>query len=400
MKISKRRISDAKIEFVSLVDKAANKRAFLITKEQDGKGSFSTFGKIVKTDSEHHFLTGIVYEPMSVDTQGDYMTAEDIQKAAYWYAKNGSGVDVQHNFEKFENAEVVESWIAKADFSIGDQKVSKGTWLMTVEVSDPDVWSAVEKGEITGFSMGGRGTYLEEDIDPDSLIKSESKGFFKKLAKMFGYEVVEKGEVADRYHSRNADTSFWDAFYSLQDTLFKYNQGNGKRETETDAAKIEECLTEFSGIVRNILSDGNVAIEKAGKTLSAKNIEKLKSAYESIGSLLAQAEGSEENMTKAETQELIENLVKKAVEKYTAEPEPDKNDNDDQLQKAVDAAVAKALEVHNSESVTKEDLAKMVDDAVAKAVEPLYKSRGIATNLNNEPEPVKKESDVFAGLFM
>ena len=104
MTISKKRISDAEIDFISLVDRAANKKSFLIAKAQDGKASFSTYGKIVKvkTDSENHFVTGIVYEPMAVDTQGDYMTAEEIQKAAHWYARNGTGVDIQHDEKKLE----------------------------------------------------------------------------------------------------------------------------------------------------------------------------------------------------------------------------------------------------------------------------------------------------------
>ena len=46
--IKTRSISDAQIQFVSLVDKAANKKSFLITKSEDGKASFSAYGKIVK----------------------------------------------------------------------------------------------------------------------------------------------------------------------------------------------------------------------------------------------------------------------------------------------------------------------------------------------------------------
>ena len=43
MKVEKAiEISDAKIQFVSLVDKAANKRQFLITKADDGQAQFST----------------------------------------------------------------------------------------------------------------------------------------------------------------------------------------------------------------------------------------------------------------------------------------------------------------------------------------------------------------------
>ena len=395
--IKKRSISDAQIQFVSLVDKAANKKSFLIAKAEDGKASFSAYGKIVKTDTDSHYVTGIVYEPMTEDSQGDYMTEEEIRKAAHWFAKNGDGIDIQHNFEKFEKAEVVENWIAKADFEIGKEKVKKGTWLMTVEITDPDVWAAVEKGEITGFSMGGTGIYSEDDVDPDSLSKSEGKSFFKKLAKMFGFEVVEKGAFADKYAESKKQSDFYNAFYDLQNILYSYDPTLGKYKYETEPETIKECLKEFSEAIQDVLKSDDLTIKKS---LGTQNIKKLKSVYENIGNLLNKAGETEENMTKAQAQEFIEGLVKKAMEKYTAEPEPNKDDFEEQLQKAVNAAVAKAMENNNNDVITKNDVVQMVTDSVAKAVEPLYKARGIVTNLNGEPEPVGKSDDLFDGLFV
>lgn len=388
-----RSISDAQIQFVSLVDKAANKKSFLITKSEDGKASFSAYGKIVKTDTDSHYVTGIVYEPMTEDSQGDYMTEEEIRKAAHWFAKNGDGIDIQHNFEKFEKAEVVENWIAKADFEIGKEKVKKGTWLMTVEITDPDVWAAVEKGEITGFSMGGTGIYSEDDVDPDSLSKSEGKSFFKKLAKMFGFEVVEKSEVAVRFKQKNKSEEFWNAFYSLQDTLFKRNSLTGDSEIETDSEKIKECLSDFSEIVQGILADDTDTVMKAGKTLSAKNIASLKSIYESIGKLLEEAGETEEKMTKAEVMDFIKNEIQKA------ESGSSKNSDklDEKTKKFIVDTIKEVLaESQKNKSVTKEEVAEMVKSAM----EPLYKARGIVTNLNGEPEPVGKSDDLFDGLFV
>lgn len=388
-----RSISDAQIQFVSLVDKAANKKSFLITKSEDGKASFSAYGKIVKTDTDSHYVTGIVYEPMTEDSQGDYMTEEEIRKAAHWFAKNGDGIDIQHNFEKFEKAEVVENWIAKADFEIGKEKIKKGTWLMTVEITDPDVWAAVEKGEITGFSMGGTGIYSENDVDPDSLSKSEGKSFFKKLAKMFGFEVVEKSEVAVRFKQKNKSEEFWNAFYSLQDTLFKRNSLTGDSEIETDSEKIKECLSDFSEIVQGILADDTDMVMKAGKTLSAKNIASLKSIYESIGKLLEEAGETEEKMTKAEVMDFIKNEIQKA------ESGSSKNSDklDEKTKKFIVDTIKEVLaESQKNKSVTKEEIA----DMVKSAMEPLYKARGIVTNLNGEPEPVGKSDDLFDGLFV
>ena len=57
-------ISNARISFVSLVDKAANKHKFLLTKAENGAANFISTGRIVKTDSDSHYVTGIVYEPI------------------------------------------------------------------------------------------------------------------------------------------------------------------------------------------------------------------------------------------------------------------------------------------------------------------------------------------------
>lgn len=388
-----RSISDAQIQFVSLVDKAANKKSFLIAKAEDGKASFSAYGKIVKTDTDSHYVTGIVYEPMTEDSQGDYMTEEEIRKAAHWFAKNGDGIDIQHNFEKFEKAEVVENWIAKADFEIGKEKIKKGTWLMTVEITDPDVWAAVEKGEITGFSMGGTGIYNEDDVDPDSLSKSEGKSFFKKLAKMFGFEVVEKGAFADKYAESKKQSDFYNAFYDLQNILYSYDPTLGKYKYETEPETIKECLKEFSETIEQVLASDTVPVMKAGKTLSAKNIASLKSIYESIGKLLEEAGETEEKMTKAEVMDFIKNEIQKAESGSSK----DSDKLDEKTKKFIVDTIKEVLaESQKNKSVTKEEVAEMVKSAM----EPLYKARGIVTNLNGEPEPVGKSDDLFEGLFV
>lgn len=200
-------ITDAKISFVSLVDKAANKKQFLITKAEHGSASFASYGRIVNADADSHYITGIVYEPLTEDAHGNYMTEQEITKAAYWFAKNGNQVDVQHSFEPLEKAAVVESYVAPCDMSIGEQAIKKGTWMMTVEVDDPDIFEKVQKGEITGFSMGGVGKYSDEDdpLPDDGVAKAEEqpekgmRGIFKKMAAALGFDVVEKGEVADNY---------------------------------------------------------------------------------------------------------------------------------------------------------------------------------------------------------
>ena len=244
-------IMDAKISYVSLVDKAANRRQFLITKADDGTASFQSFGRILKADPEMHQVTGIVYEPMVEDTDGNYMTEAEIEKAAHWFMRNKGDVDIQHTFEKAEGVEIVESSVTKAEQTIEDNVIKKGTWLMTMEISDDSVWEAIEKGQITGFSMGGLGVYDENDVDLEDLEKNESseaQTLFQKLAKALGYEAVKKGAVKDSYNARIKGSNFWDAFYAMQGVLEGYHWSEERNcyiwEYETDESKIREALQE------------------------------------------------------------------------------------------------------------------------------------------------------------
>lgn len=433
MKVKKAyEITDAKIQFVSLVDKAANLKRFLITKAQDGQASFSTYGRIIAKDAEHHFVTGVVYEPMAEDAHGNYMTEEEITKAAYYFAKSGAKVDLQHSFEPLTGAEVVESWIAKADFSIDGVPVTKGTWLMTVELSDESLWDAIEKGEITGFSMGGVGNYSEEDVDLDTVEKtevSEKKGLFKKLAELFGYEVIEKGAMADLFAERARAQQFWTAFYALEDILYHYDGFSGKEVMETDEEKVRSALEDFGQIITAILTEGTPIVKalaaskpvrKAGKKMSGKNRETLQGIYDSLGLFLAEFEDpkpkpededpdennedkEDKEVTKAEVEKLVQESVAASVAKALVAEQPaagaeSETVTPESVSKMVEEAVAKALNPEGREEpMTEEVVAKMVEEAVAKAVTPVLKARGVPSALNDGEgaDPVEKSEQHY-----
>lgn len=430
-------ISDAKISFVSLVDKAANKKQFLITKAtEEGKKNFVTKGRIIKADTDSHFVTGIVYEPMVEDSQGNYMTEDEITKAAYWFAKNANSVDIQHCFVKCEDVAVVESYIAKCDMEIEGQAVKKGTWLMTVEVTNDELWDAVQKGEITGFSMGGVGVYSEEDVDLSSIEKAdEPKGLLKKLAKALGFEVVEKGAVKTEFQRRVKEDNFYTAWYSLRSTLegYYYNPAAGTWEYgyNPDEESIREALEDFNDIVTQLLtSDTSIvkamekaakeapqAVEKAGKSLSAKNLETLQGISNNLTDFLstfteaASAEGDGDNNVKKEDdtdmkQEDVQKMVSEEVSKAM-----------DPIAKQLEA-IAKSLTSEGDgegagdgagEDVTAESVAKMVGEEVTKAMEPitkmlepLMKSRALPGNLNDAAgnDVVKSdEAHYMTGMF-
>ena len=460
MKIQKAvEIMDARISFVSLVAKAANKRQFLITKADGGNAQFSTYGKILKADAETHFVTGIVYEPLTEDADGNFMTAAEIQKAAHWFAKNSDKVDVQHSYEAVAGTAVVESYIAPCDLTIGDTPVIKGTWVMTVEIENTELWDAIQKGDICGFSMGGVGKYSEEDVNLDGIAKTapataaekdtpltepQKKGIVKTVLSAFGFDVVEKGKVAENYLLRTKSENFWYAFYALQETLSGWDYANNTRAYTDNEETVREALADFNAIVTNLLLDESITktlseaapVNKAGKKISTANKKKLDDAYQLLTELCESFDDTaEEDVTKKEKEDPSMNEeIKKAIEEAvasafaahvekTAAPadgNPDVKPPETQvtpepitteaIQKMIAETVEKAFEERGlkketaptgvdaaASALTADEVQKMVNEIV----EPILKSRGLPSNLNNESsKQVEKSSEAFDGFFI
>lgn len=448
-------ISDAKIQFMSLVDKAANKRQFLVTKQENGQAQFSTTAKIVKVDAETHYITGIAYEPLTEDAHGNFMTEPEIRKAAYWFAKNGDKVDLQHSFEKAEGLSVVENYVAPCDMTIGETPVVKGTWIITVECANNAVWEAVQKGELTGFSMGGVGKYSEEEVQLDEVAKgseTEKCGLFKRLAEFFGFEVVEKGEVLDRYNESARNSAFWNAVYALEDVLlYHYEYRDGVYTNTASPEQVHEALADFNRILTDVMTlSGDAVIKavelpvcKAGKKMSGANKAKLdeicqalsdfKSAFDEDPDEKEEEDTTKKkednSMTKAEIQAEVNAAVVKALTEAgviktapaAAEPQTPPQaqaqpatpvekaaepaqvltgaDFEATVAKAAEAAVKKTLieaglieeEADPNAPVTKGEVQQIVTDALV----PMLKAFSLPQNLNNEGQVAKSDEQHY-----
>lgn len=405
-------ITDAKISFVSLVNKAANKKEFLITKADNGEASFVTNCNIVKADKDNHYVTGIVYEPMTEDSHGNYMTESEITKAAYWFAKNGNQCDLQHNFEKLENSAVVESYVTKCDMEIDGQKIKKGTWMMTVEI-DEDTFEKVEKGELTGFSMGGVGKYSQVNVN---LSDDNDEGLISKIAKAFGLKPINKGAVTDEYNRRSKINNFSEAFYTLSQVLKKFDPVKARYEFDTDEENIREALAEFNEIIVDLLAEKSITkalndmnvpsfIEKAGKKVSGPRLKNLKDIQTKINELISEVDDDKEEID-MDSKEL-EKAIAKAMEPVMTRME----NIEKSLSGATTGISCDGTPVPESD-VEKSD-ADVIGEAIVKAMEPVIakmenvsttvdaiaNARNLPSNLDSEGNIQKSEAHYMAGMF-
>ena len=115
--------------------------------------------KIVKTDKKKQIVGGIIYEPFVEDTQGDWTTPDEIEKAMYGfmerYSQNPKRIKIEHEGQK-HYFPVLECFQPEVDTIKDGKKIPAGAWWMLIKVKDKNIWDAIEKGELTGFSMGGR----------------------------------------------------------------------------------------------------------------------------------------------------------------------------------------------------------------------------------------------------
>ena len=123
--------------------------------------------EILKADDEERIVYGVVVEPMTDvteygDAHGDVMTEEEIKKSAHGYMRNARVMKRQHK-GKAVRSYPVESYLAPVDFVLGGQKIKKGSWIIGSKIDSDVLWTAIKKGEITGFSPGGFG--VKEDYN-------------------------------------------------------------------------------------------------------------------------------------------------------------------------------------------------------------------------------------------
>ena len=119
---------------------------------------------VLKADEERQIIYGVVMEPDEYDTDFNWTTTEEIEKAAHFFMEEGVGIDKEHS-RKDIDASVVESYIAPTDFEMDDKSVVKGSWVMAVHVKDTEEWEALKEDGRLQFSIDALAL-----IDPANMI--------------------------------------------------------------------------------------------------------------------------------------------------------------------------------------------------------------------------------------
>ena len=114
--------------------------------------------KIIKIDKAKRLAGGIVYEPNTEDTQGDFASKEEIEKALTnfmkRYATDTKRIKINHKGKRYFFP-IIESFIPDADIVKGGETIPAGAWWLMIHISNDKIWDMVVTKELEGFSMGG-----------------------------------------------------------------------------------------------------------------------------------------------------------------------------------------------------------------------------------------------------
>lgn len=133
--------------------------------------------QIRKTNVDEKIVYGVVYEPMALDTGGEFMFPEDIRKMAHSFMQLELSKVIDTNHDNVPNGSYpIESFIARA----GDPDYPEGAWVMGVKCSDT-LWGLVQKGEINAFSFEAMVVPLSVEVEVANV--RDRVGFTEKSEK-------------------------------------------------------------------------------------------------------------------------------------------------------------------------------------------------------------------------
>ncbi len=100
------------------------------------------------------------------ETTGEYynccFSPETIVKASSLYLKNSHHTSANFDHQELytNNVYIIESWIVEdpendKSNALGFSDITKGTWMVTYQVDDKELWDKIKQSDFTGFSIEG-----------------------------------------------------------------------------------------------------------------------------------------------------------------------------------------------------------------------------------------------------
>ena len=197
------------IDAISLVSAPAIEQDFVFFGKEKNNLTFA------KVDEEKRMLVSPAlipnkqifrYDPNTDSEYYVYFSPETVRKASELYLKNNNHHKATHEHsERVSGVLTVESWIiedTKKDKStLYGFSLPKGTWMVSLKISNDDLWGKIKSGELKGLSIEGYFSNKFEQMQrqkptPEQILSALNK-LIKESKTELKAEKVELGDIDD-----------------------------------------------------------------------------------------------------------------------------------------------------------------------------------------------------------
>ena len=271
--IQKGELRNVEVELVSLLFdemNPANQQGFVV-KNASGR-SFEHKINSTKFKSETTGTQGRLYvtlmEPNIHDSQGDYYTREEIQKACDHFAKHGlvGKCDVNHNMQPVPEFTVVENYILKNSDREHFPDAKVGSWVQVLKCENlqSELWQKIEKGEFNGVSIFGRADDYRSAEASLTEIKNELNSL-RKVAEHNNNSELQKGitaitEKITELEKNSSSATVTDAVKSIEKSLKDLSITMSKAISKSIPGEPDGSQ---SNVDKELTIDGNKIVIKA-----------------------------------------------------------------------------------------------------------------------------------------
>lgn len=149
--------------------------------EESNREGWVPMTKALDTEKPERYTLGPMYVPDQLDAHGDWTDSKELQKAVWDYHDAGDfRIRLQHHTDIVAGRCVeLLSWpyevtvpLTKADGTTVNYTYPPGTPFMGT-IWEEWAWELIEKGELNGYSIGGKADMIEVDLGSDPLAKAK-----------------------------------------------------------------------------------------------------------------------------------------------------------------------------------------------------------------------------------
>jgi len=255
----------------------------------DGEEAFikpTLFKAIDKTKRQ---VFGYCLVPDQPDYQGDVVSAEEVEKACHSFMRNlsyneqhATGGGLEHSM--FADVGYPVQSVVDTNGCLGEGVSKgggiKGAWWIGMQVTNGDIWEAIEKGEIKGFSIGGTGKRIPIGDKETSGGLAKIWGAMKKVVGEARKD--EEGPISylEAYQSTRVRDDLYDMFSALTRSIFSILDTDKLEQP----AKLEAIATTVDQFKNAMVSF--IQVIKAGRELSTANVATISEAERALASAL------------------------------------------------------------------------------------------------------------------